>query len=119
MGVLAAWHSDCATESPRRDGDKYRRVARPARLVCSFTSILVVYIFLLLFVVDSDQMRRSIGFTGGFLMSLVQALSMRKWSNESFGPLRFSDDGTFQISIFEDLHFGESKIKGILRWLIR
>lgn len=26
-----------------------------------------------------------------------------------FGPLRFREDGTFQISIFEDLHFGESK----------
>lgn len=25
------------------------------------------------------------------------------------GPLRFREDGTFQISIFEDLHFGESK----------
>jgi hypothetical protein len=23
-------------------------------------------------------------------------------------PLRFEQDGTFQISIFEDLHFGES-----------
>lgn len=23
-------------------------------------------------------------------------------------PLRFNDDGTFQLSIFEDLHFGES-----------
>ncbi|RDW87073.1 metallophosphoesterase family protein [Aspergillus mulundensis] len=27
----------------------------------------------------------------------------------SFRPLRFSDDGTFQISIFKDLHFGKSK----------
>lgn len=26
-----------------------------------------------------------------------------------FGPLKFREDGTFQISIFEDLHFGESK----------
>ena len=25
-------------------------------------------------------------------------------------PLRFAKDGTFQISIFEDLHFGESKL---------
>jgi hypothetical protein len=29
--------------------------------------------------------------------------------NDLFGPLRFREDGTFQISIFEDLHFGESK----------
>ncbi|KAL4868461.1 hypothetical protein BDV12DRAFT_209261 [Aspergillus spectabilis] len=25
-----------------------------------------------------------------------------------FGPLKFKEDGTFQISIFEDLHFGEN-----------
>lgn len=25
------------------------------------------------------------------------------------GPLRFKSDGTFQLSIFEDLHFGESE----------
>ena len=25
-----------------------------------------------------------------------------------FAPLRFTSNGTFQISIFEDLHFGES-----------
>ena len=28
-----------------------------------------------------------------------------------FGPLKFRADGTFQISIFEDLHFGESTYK--------
>ncbi|KAH8776748.1 Metallo-dependent phosphatase-like protein [Diaporthe sp. PMI_573] len=28
--------------------------------------------------------------------------------NDLFGPLRFREDGTFQISIFEDLHFGEN-----------
>lgn len=30
-------------------------------------------------------------------------------SGSSFGPLKFREDGTFQLSIFEDLHFGESK----------
>ena len=29
-------------------------------------------------------------------------------------PLRFRDDGTFQISIFQDLHFGESRFIVIL-----
>ena len=29
-------------------------------------------------------------------------------SSNPFGPLKFQTDGTFQISIFEDLHFGES-----------
>lgn len=31
-------------------------------------------------------------------------------STRIFGPLTFNSDGTFQISIFEDLHFGESKL---------
>ena len=25
------------------------------------------------------------------------------------GPLRFTEEGTFQLSIFEDLHFGEGE----------
>jgi hypothetical protein len=29
--------------------------------------------------------------------------------HHDFGPLRFSPAGTFHISIFEDLHFGESE----------
>lgn len=29
-------------------------------------------------------------------------------SGSPFGPLKFREDGTFQISVFEDLHFGES-----------
>lgn len=29
-------------------------------------------------------------------------------SRSHFGPLKFRPDGTFHISIFEDLHFGES-----------
>lgn len=28
--------------------------------------------------------------------------------SDPFGPLTFRADGTFQISVFEDLHFGES-----------
>jgi hypothetical protein len=34
----------------------------------------------------------------------------RRYTNDTgVGPLRFADDGTFQVSVFEDLHFGESK----------
>ena len=33
-------------------------------------------------------------------------------SSSPFGPLKFREDGTFQISIFEDLHFGESESPG-------
>lgn len=30
--------------------------------------------------------------------------------SDAYGPLQFRSDGTFQLSIFEDLHFGESKM---------
>ncbi|KAI6781898.1 uncharacterized protein J7T54_005108 [Emericellopsis cladophorae] len=42
------------------------------------------------------------------LTGLSHALT--KWRNDTtdFGQLKFSDDGTFQLSIFEDLHFGEN-----------
>lgn len=39
-------------------------------------------------------------------------------SSGLFGPLKFRDDGTFQISIFEDLHFGESKSFEVIGLLI-
>ena len=46
------------------------------------------------------------------LLSIAAVLpaSNAKYYNSSqpFGPLKFQADGTFQISIFEDLHFGES-----------
>ncbi|KAL3428996.1 hypothetical protein BDV09DRAFT_201049 [Aspergillus tetrazonus] len=32
-------------------------------------------------------------------------------SSSSSGPLHFPEKGTFQVSIFEDLHFGESAWK--------
>lgn len=43
--------------------------------------------------------------------SLQAALPTRYAASNSgspFGPLKFREDGTFQISVFEDLHFGES-----------
>lgn len=30
--------------------------------------------------------------------------------DQAFGPLQFQPDGTFQLSIFEDLHFGEGEL---------
>ena len=42
---------------------------------------------------------------GVFLTALPASALVNNWP---FAPLRFSDDGTFQIGIFEDLHFGES-----------
>lgn len=42
----------------------------------------------------------------------LQTFLPRRYTNHSdpFGPLTFSEDGTFQISILEDLHFGESTV---------
>lgn len=37
-------------------------------------------------------------------------------SSNAFGPLKFQPDGTFQISVFEDLHFGESGFSYICRY---
>ena len=111
MTMSAVRHSDCATRSPGRDADKYHCVAsRPGevKFACKLASI-AVYFLLILLLVGFDEMRRSLGFVGGFLLGLIQAASIPRWRNDSLHELRFSDDGTFQLSIFEDLHFGESK----------
>jgi hypothetical protein len=50
-----------------------------------------------------DMLRSLIATTFFALPSMEAAVPQR------FIPLRFSHDGTFQISIFEDLHFGESQ----------
>jgi hypothetical protein len=46
-------------------------------------------------------------------LSVQASLPTRRYANSScptkFGPLQFSQDGTFQLAIFEDLHFGESE----------
>lgn len=38
---------------------------------------------------------------------VAQALPAQQWLSQS--PLQFDNDGNFKISIFEDLHYGESK----------
>ena len=43
------------------------------------------------------------------LQAVLPARFASSNGSSSFGPLKFGEDGTFQISIFEDLHFGESK----------
>ncbi|KAI8630246.1 Metallo-dependent phosphatase [Xylariaceae sp. FL1651] len=48
-------------------------------------------------------------YIGHALSGNTAGLSSAALSNSSsFGPLTFQTDGTFQISIFEDLHFGEN-----------
>lgn len=47
--------------------------------------------------------------TAPSLQAVLPATFSAHTSSDIFGPLKFRDDGTFQISIFEDLHFGESK----------
>jgi len=44
------------------------------------------------------------------LVLLGLALPLQHEERSALGrPLRFAKDGTFQISIFEDLHYGESE----------
>lgn len=47
---------------------------------------------------------------GRLAMIAALPLEAKRFTNSSnlYGPLKFKADGTFQISIFEDLHFGES-----------
>jgi hypothetical protein len=44
-----------------------------------------------------------------FLCLSVLALSLPRLARSAFTPLRFTSTGTFQISVFEDLHFGEGE----------
>lgn len=41
--------------------------------------------------------------------SAQAAVPRPTWNGTRLTPLKFNKDGTFQISIFSDLHFGESK----------
>lgn len=70
--------------------------ARTRRPEACWAAILIASLLLL------AKMR-----TGHFLVgTLFAGLSTQALSVD---PLTFDDDGTFQISIFEDLHFGESE----------
>lgn len=42
------------------------------------------------------------------LIPLLVRLSLQSAVPKKFSPLKFARDGTFQIAILEDLHFGES-----------
>jgi hypothetical protein len=44
---------------------------------------------------------------------LIAGLLPLRITAKSFGPLRFKENGTFHINVFEDLHFGNGK-----RWRI-
>lgn len=50
-----------------------------------------------------------------FISSLAalshQAVTPRAVDNSNLPPLTFNENGTFQISIFSDLHFGESELR--------
>lgn len=80
------------------------RLRWPSTGVKSFTFFCFVALCLWLSVPDID-MRCPLLVTG-LLGGLTHG---HKWSNDTLGPLKFKEDGTFQLSIFEDLHFGESK----------
>lgn len=43
------------------------------------------------------------------LVAIFIGLSTQEQAPEPLAPLKFAEDGTFQVSILEDLHFGESE----------
>lgn len=44
---------------------------------------------------------------GGILAALpLQVAAVKRDAPTSFGPLKFTKNGTFHINILEDLHFG-------------
>lgn len=50
------------------------------------------------------------------LAAILALLALaRDTPGRAFDALKFQSDGTFQISIFEDLHFGESMSSMALR----
>lgn len=56
---------------------------------------------------DLADMLRRIFYT--ILLAGLSWQAPTRRERTQFGPLRFREDGYFQLSIFEDLHFGESK----------
>lgn len=42
--------------------------------------------------------------------SLFAVAALSAFVVEAAKPLKFSADGTFQISVFEDLHFGDGEV---------
>lgn len=64
-----------------------------------------------------EMARRLLGLASLFSNSLQAAIHSR-WRTsigaDVTAPLVFTPGGTFQITIFEDLHFGESKLWGTL-----
>lgn len=59
------------------------------------------------------MMRRVLAFAGLVATSLQASVKYRLTNTtgpDLTAPLTFGSDGTFQISIFEDLHFGESEL---------
>lgn len=58
---------------------------------------------------DTMAMLRQALFGAMALAGLSSQTAVTRWRNDThFGPLQFKSDGTFQVSIFEDLHFAES-----------
>lgn len=43
------------------------------------------------------------------IAAITLALSLQSVAAKDIHPLKFAKNGTFHITLFEDLHFGESK----------
>lgn len=83
------------------DGPGWKRPKRDTS-VC----LLIVYICL---GIQVFEMLRHI--LVGYLFAGLSSQAPLSRFNQSV-PLKFKSDGTFQLSIFEDLHFGESTVPG-------
>jgi hypothetical protein len=92
---------ECGARTYRWDGHEEHNASsrgRQKNLLCWFaamTCVLILIIFALL--------------SFGAVIPEQGPAGLRR-------PLQFAADGTFQISIFEDLHFGESKQLGKYVW---
>jgi len=80
-------------------------------LVALFTTFISFWLYLKLFLRFSDG---EISQTGDTSSSTAEDISLNSPKDLT---LRFQEDGTFRIVIFEDLHYGEGTYIAYVEWL--
>ena len=48
-------------------------------------------------------------------LALFRGIAALPSGSASFLPLRFTEKGTFQVTVFNDLHYGEGEVVGLFR----
>lgn len=51
-------------------------------------------------------------------LSLLRGITALPSGSASFLPLRFTKGGTFQVTVFNDLHYGEGEVVGLFRNIV-